>query len=86
MKTWQATLAVVALALGAACTQKTVTESPAPVDEAPVTEAPVAQTGAKVGDQAPALTVVNAHNWEGGPQSLDDLKGKVVVLDFWAYW
>ena len=36
-----------------------------------------------VGKPAPELTV---KNWIGDPQKLSDLKGKVVVVDFWATW
>ncbi|MCA8991024.1 MAG: redoxin domain-containing protein [Planctomycetaceae bacterium] len=37
------------------------------------------------GRPAPELTDVIA--WKGdGPKSLKDLKGKVVLLDFWGYW
>jgi thiol-disulfide isomerase/thioredoxin len=34
----------------------------------------------------PALEVKNWRNVEGKGLSLDDLKGKVVVLDFWGTW
>jgi thiol-disulfide isomerase/thioredoxin len=36
-----------------------------------------------VGEPPPPLTV---KNWIGTPQTLSDLKGKVVVVDFWATW
>src|ERR1043165_7449704 len=35
------------------------------------------------GKPAPALTV---KDWIGKSQKIADLKGKVVVLDFWATW
>ena len=35
------------------------------------------------GRQAPALKI---GKWEGEAQSLDKLKGKIVVIDFWATW
>ena len=38
----------------------------------------------KEGEQPPALTVENWHNSEA--LEIDKLKGKVVVLDFWATW
>lgn len=41
--------------------------------------------GQLVGHKAPALTLEWASTGEG-LKSLDDLKGKVVVLDFWATW
>jgi thiol-disulfide isomerase/thioredoxin len=39
--------------------------------------------GQKPGAPAWAINVVNA---QGQPQSLDSLKGKVVLMDFWASW
>jgi len=39
-----------------------------------------------VGKQAPALKVSNWMNTKGKPLSMKSLKGKVVVLDFWATW
>jgi len=42
-------------------------------------------SGILAGLPAPDLTSVIA--WKGdGPKSLQDLKGKVVLLDFWGYW
>ena len=40
----------------------------------------------QVGAEAPALTVANTYNNDGVVPSLDNLEGKVVVLDYWAYW
>jgi cytochrome oxidase Cu insertion factor (SCO1/SenC/PrrC family) len=39
-----------------------------------------------VGKPAPKLSVSNWINAHGKALSLDKLRGKVVVLDFWAYW
>jgi cytochrome oxidase Cu insertion factor (SCO1/SenC/PrrC family) len=38
------------------------------------------------GKKAPALTVQNWANTNGKTLSLAKLRGKVVVLDFWAFW
>ncbi|MCC6660299.1 MAG: TlpA family protein disulfide reductase [Phycisphaerales bacterium] len=40
--------------------------------------------GELVGHEHPAMNVIWSS--EGAPKSFDDLKGKVVVLDFWATW
>ena len=83
MRLWHITLAVATLTLSAACNREPANGQ----SVADVTETPDAQaTGAKVGDLGPALTVANAHNWDGDPPRLEDLRGKVVVLDFWAFW
>ncbi len=42
-----------------------------------------ASLNAQVGEQAPAFSLTNAN---GKTVSLSDLKGKVVVLNFWATW
>jgi hypothetical protein len=39
-----------------------------------------------VGKPAPALSMSGWHNTGGKALSLKSLKGKVVVLDFWAHW
>lgn len=40
-----------------------------------------------IGKPAPALVAEKWLNTEkGAPLSLEKLKGKVVVVDFWAYW
>lgn len=39
-----------------------------------------------VGKAAPALKVTQWLNTGGKALSLDKLKGKVVVIDFWAFW
>ena len=36
--------------------------------------------------EAPALSVTNWQNTDGKALSLDELKGKVVLLDFWGVW
>jgi thiol-disulfide isomerase/thioredoxin len=41
------------------------------------------QLRALEGKPGPALTV---ENWQGEPQELAALKGKVVVVDFWGVW
>src|SRR5215470_2525184 len=37
----------------------------------------------RVGDTMPPLTLPD---WQGRPVNLADLRGKVVVIDFWASW
>ena len=42
-----------------------------------------------IGKKAPALkakALMNSAGVKGGGANLSLLKGKVVVLDFWAYW
>ena len=52
--------------------------------QGPRTPAPVqAQLGIQVGNLAPDITYINP---EGKPVSLYSLRGKVVLLDFWASW
>ena len=36
------------------------------------------------GDRAPELSVERWHN--SGPMTMDELRGKVVILDFWGVW
>lgn len=45
--------------------------------------APAPNAGLEVGDLAPRFTVKTL---EGAPLSSESLKGKVVLLDFWATW
>lgn len=40
----------------------------------------------KVGDQAPEINAVKWMNSTGDKVSLADLKGKIVVVEFWATW
>ncbi len=42
-------------------------------------------TDVKVGQNAPAIVLPNLGN-NGGSTSLENLRGKVVYLDFWASW
>ncbi len=78
------TLAVGALVLGAACNSERDVSKPVATNTEP--PAIASEEGMKVGAKAPAMTVANSLNWEGGPPTLESLQGKVVVLDFWAYW
>jgi peroxiredoxin len=32
------------------------------------------------------LPEIELEEWQGGVKSLDDLKGRIVVIDFWATW
>jgi thiol-disulfide isomerase/thioredoxin len=47
------------------------------------THATIANVGLKVGDKAPDFTIKNP---EGVDLHLSQLKGKVVLIDFWASW
>jgi thiol-disulfide isomerase/thioredoxin len=42
-----------------------------------------AQSAIEVGKKAPAITMTKA---DGTPFALSTLKGKVVLIDFWATW
>jgi len=48
--------------------------------------APMQGPQSLVGKPAPKLTTQNWANTSGQGLSLAKLKGKVVVLDFWAFW
>ena len=45
-----------------------------------------ANPSSMVGKHAPSLKVSAWRNTKDKALSLSSLKGKVVVLDFWAYW
>ena len=45
--------------------------------------ATAAHAGLRLGDTLPAVTLAD---WQGEPMKLGDLRGKVVILDFWASW
>ena len=47
------------------------------------TRAPAMRTGLQIGDLAPAFTL---QTLDGKTLTRDGLKGKVVLLDFWATW
>ena len=40
----------------------------------------------KIGTKAPALKIESFYNSEGATTDLDQLNGKVVILDFWGTW
>jgi len=39
-----------------------------------------------IGDAVPDITVTNVYNYPASKIHLSDLKGKLVILDFWAVW
>lgn len=39
-----------------------------------------------VGDTVPDITITNVYNYPASKIHLPDLKGKLVILDFWATW
>ncbi len=39
-----------------------------------------------IGDKVPDITITNVYNYRSSTIRLSDLKGKVVILDFWAVW
>lgn len=47
----------------------------------PSVDAP--KTGLRIGDQAPDIVM---NNVDGKPLRLSDLRGKMVLIDFWASW
>jgi hypothetical protein len=84
MKPIYFTLAIGALALSVSCnSERAASETRQPAVES---SGPAASSGMKVGSKAPAITVANTLNWNGDPPDLESLQGKVVVLDFWAFW
>jgi peroxiredoxin len=52
-------------------------------DKEPKKSAPKKSKRPKVGDVAPAFSIPNA---DGKMVSLESLKGKIVLVDFWATW
>ena len=39
-----------------------------------------------IGDTVPDITIANVYNYRSSTIRLSDLKGKLVILDFWATW
>lgn len=39
-----------------------------------------------IGDTVPDITITNVYNYPASKIQLSDLKGKLVILDFWATW
>ena len=39
-----------------------------------------------IGDTVPDITLTNVYNYPSSTIKLSDLKGKLVILDFWATW
>jgi thiol-disulfide isomerase/thioredoxin len=39
-----------------------------------------------IGDTVPDITLTNVYNYPASTIRLSDLKGKLVILDFWATW
>jgi thiol-disulfide isomerase/thioredoxin len=39
-----------------------------------------------IGDTVPDITITNVYNYPASTIHLSDLKGKLVILDFWAVW
>ena len=40
----------------------------------------------KIGDTVPDITITSVYNYPASTIHLSDLKGKLVILDFWATW
>jgi thiol-disulfide isomerase/thioredoxin len=39
-----------------------------------------------IGDAVPDITITNVYNYPASTIRISDLKGKLVILDFWAVW
>ena len=39
-----------------------------------------------IGDTVPDITITNVYNYPASTIHLSDLKGKLVILDFWSTW
>src|SRR6185312_10987349 len=39
-----------------------------------------------IGDTVPDITLTNVYNYPSSTIKLSDLKGKLVILDFWSTW
>jgi len=39
-----------------------------------------------IGDTVPDITIANVYNYRSSTIRLSDLKGKLVILDFWSTW
>ena len=63
-----------------------VAEEPAPVEQPKLESKPLVplRTGGLVGDEAPEFRGIS--NWiNSEPLTMEDLRGKVVLIDFWTY-
>lgn len=52
----------------------------------PLSAPPSAADGVSVGMEAPDFEFVEWRNFPEGASSLADLRGRVVLLDFWRTW
>ncbi len=59
------------------------TDAPVTTDTAAITDADGADVGLRVGQRAPDFS---APTLDGGRIALSDLRGEVVLLNFWATW
>jgi thiol-disulfide isomerase/thioredoxin len=63
----------------------TQTAAPAAAAASPAAPSSEASAGPLIGNPAPSFQSIKA--WKnGGPVTMEELKGKVVLLDFWGYW
>ncbi|TWT75897.1 Thiol-disulfide oxidoreductase ResA [Posidoniimonas polymericola] len=61
-----------------------LTVTPGDADLEVTIDLPASKLAQLIGKPAPPLEQVAA--WKGEPITLDELQGKVVLLDFWGYW
>tara|TARA_B110000285_G_scaffold227423_1_gene288735 strand:- start:702 stop:1292 length:591 start_codon:yes stop_codon:yes gene_type:complete len=86
MLTWKIGVGAAALAIGVWVSSTNGVEMPSRVGSMEVAEqkvTPTGRVGTRVGDTAPEIAL---NSTKGKPMKLSELRGNLVLIDFWASW